>query len=452
MDDGKVITMPRQEEKNAPVAEVDANAPVLMKDESGTRWVTVTGSGVYQQSATNVDQIDDLPVGVYYLNYDKFKDLFSLKVAKPFNMPEKMYGDYQQLIDRILLTYNNEPKNLGILLCGLKGTGKSLTAKELCNQTGLPIIIIDADYTDTSSFKDFIHSIDQEVVFFYDEFEKKFHPQGGQANLLSLVEGITAHRCMYVFTANEMSQINPYFKNRPGRIRYKREYGGLPPETVREIVDDLLTERDHFDALIRMFTLIDNGDMNYDRVISFVQEVNMHKLAPAILMKDFNIVADTSPKDYELLIDFNGHYTFKGYATADFINFDGRINLRGDMIWKLYHAFENDFVHFRTKFPTMKSMQALEYAECFGSWVKEEKKQKGYDALNKLKDDGVIDEDLYDDVEDGTGYRYINCNWLGDEGVVATKFEVDSIVYETAAGIKFTFIPRRTRTYSSVTF
>jgi hypothetical protein len=38
----------------------------------------------------------------------------------------KIYGDLNNKVQRIFKTYESRDKNLGVLLSGLKGTGKSL--------------------------------------------------------------------------------------------------------------------------------------------------------------------------------------------------------------------------------------------------------------------------------------------------------------------------------------
>ncbi len=63
--------------------------------------------------------------------------------------------------------------NMGVLLNGVKGTGKSVTAKLICNELKnfLPIIIVDKAY---EGLPQFISKIQQEVIIFIDEFEKVF--------------------------------------------------------------------------------------------------------------------------------------------------------------------------------------------------------------------------------------------------------------------------------------
>lgn len=46
------------------------------------------------------------------------------KIAESFTFDYKLYGLNQKFIDYVLRTYENTTGNLGVLLDGIKGTGK----------------------------------------------------------------------------------------------------------------------------------------------------------------------------------------------------------------------------------------------------------------------------------------------------------------------------------------
>ena len=68
-------------------------------------------------------------------------------------------------------SFKGRKGNLGILLEGLKGTGKSLQAKHLCKNAGLPVILFTADWHGPTLEK-FLARIKQSAILFFDEFEK----------------------------------------------------------------------------------------------------------------------------------------------------------------------------------------------------------------------------------------------------------------------------------------
>ena len=84
----------------------------------------------------------------------------------------------------------------------------------------------------------FIDNIDDRCVFFIDEFEKMFEKPSDQSGLLSVVDGTSSKKNLFVFTANEKDKVNEYFFNRPSRIRYAYEYESLPDSIVLEVLED----------------------------------------------------------------------------------------------------------------------------------------------------------------------------------------------------------------------
>src|SRR5690606_9678356 len=117
-------------------------------------------------------QIDNLPVAVYKLHFNELlNELFLSKNSDKFELPEKVYGFESKFVERLIKTYKETSNNLGVLLNGLKGTGKTVTGKVFCNNINLPIIIVDAKYDILPSF---INSIQQDIVLFFDEYEKVY--------------------------------------------------------------------------------------------------------------------------------------------------------------------------------------------------------------------------------------------------------------------------------------
>lgn len=77
---------------------------------------------------------DVLPLGTYRLQYNERTDEFYLNKIEDFKLPKKLYGDFS-FCDRILNTFDNTEKNLGVLLSGEKGSGKTILAKKVCCQS-----------------------------------------------------------------------------------------------------------------------------------------------------------------------------------------------------------------------------------------------------------------------------------------------------------------------------
>ena len=208
-------------------------------------------------------------------------EIFLHRIADKFNFSFKLYGLDNKLISHVLNTYNKQENkhNLGVLLNGAKGTGKTVTAKYLANKLGLPVIICDRPY---GGLANFLASIDHDCVFFFDEFEKNFRLQCGNdedcagEDLLSIMDGVYSGDLCHVFllTTNEL-KVNDNLISRPSRIRYLKSFGEvIDHKVLDEYIDDNLIKKEYKQEII---DFIDSLTMvTIDIVKSIVDEVNLH--------------------------------------------------------------------------------------------------------------------------------------------------------------------------------
>lgn len=165
---------------------------------------------------------------------------YSLEYATSFKEPAKLYGDVTKQVNRIIHSYKQQDKNLGVLLHGVSGTGKSTLAKCIANTAleslELPVIIVTAQSIQHLEY--LITNLKQPVMFLVDEFEKMFENKEDQSYLLTLLDGLYISNHLFVLTANDASKINTYFFNRPSRIRYAIEYKSLGLDVCKEILEE----------------------------------------------------------------------------------------------------------------------------------------------------------------------------------------------------------------------
>lgn len=105
-------------------------------------------------------------------------------------------------------------------------------------EAGYPVIIVDQAFPGIASY---IESIEQEVVFLFDEFDKTFgsnHDSDPQSTFLSLFDGTSQGKKLFIITCNSLHGLNDYMVNRPGRFHYHFRFGYPTGEEIRQYLTD----------------------------------------------------------------------------------------------------------------------------------------------------------------------------------------------------------------------
>ena len=165
------------------------------------------------------------------------------KIDDTFQFDFKIYDlDSEEIISKIIMTWSSDllresNKNLGVIFNGLKGTGKTIAAKLLCNRIGLPVIVISKP---VNGMLEFIQSLHFESAILIDEAEKTFREE--QEVLLKMIDGVyNDMRKLYILTTNKLS-IDENLLGRPGRIRYIKEFSNLSAKAVNDVINDNLKD------------------------------------------------------------------------------------------------------------------------------------------------------------------------------------------------------------------
>ena len=240
--------------------------------------MNIVGAGNrYMVYGENVKTYKELPPDTYKVQFDKMTG-FSLVVHHDLVVNEKIYGPYAKKVNKILNTFEHLNRNMGVILSGPKGVGKSMFSRMLAEagrEKNLPLILVDIPIP---GIEDFISSIEQECIILFDEFEKTFKASkdrdfNPQENLLSLFDGIDNGKKLYVVTCNETRELNSYLLNRPGRFHYHFIMTSPTGEEVREYMSDNL-KGDARQYIEKVVALSGISSFTYDVLRAIAFELN----------------------------------------------------------------------------------------------------------------------------------------------------------------------------------
>lgn len=213
----------------------------------------------------------------------------------PFKIPNKVYGEFDT--DRYINSFNHSEKNMGILFNGLKGSGKTLESKLLCQKIGLPILVINS-YIKGVDLQNFINSMEQEVVLLIDEFEKLYDLEK-QEELLPLLDGVFNTKCLFLLICNDLT-ISKFILNRTGRIRYLKRFGGVSEALAEEIIRDRLINQERASQVMNLILLM--STVSVDNLLSLIDEMNIYDETALESVRKLNIHVEHTEFDVILFI------------------------------------------------------------------------------------------------------------------------------------------------------
>ena len=205
------------------------------------------------------------------------------RIDDTFRFDFKIYDlDCEDILLKIIKTWTSDlfresNKNLGVIFNGIKGTGKTIAAKLLCNRIGLPVIVISKP---VDGILEFIQSLHFESVVLIDEAEKTFREE--QEVLLKMIDGVYNNmRKLYILTTNKLS-IDENLLGRPGRIRYIREFSNLSARAVNDVIDDNLKDVSLKEEILKLVDSLEISTIDILKVI--IDECNVMGSVPSGFM------------------------------------------------------------------------------------------------------------------------------------------------------------------------
>ena len=253
--------------------------------------------GADYQMSESTNQMNILPKGVYKLMKNPMTGAFYVtRISDSFEFNYKVYATETKFINHVMTTWNNMDENLGLLLDGVKGTGKTITAQQIANATELPIIIVPFNYEGLTNF---LNNLQQDTVIFIDEYDKIFERYSN--SLLTVMDGVlkTSTRLMFLLTSNN-DYLDTNMVMRPSRIRYIKKFGNMSLATIIEVVDDMLIHTQWRKDCIKVISGLHIITM--DLVKSIIEEVNVHNMSPYEFKSFMNIEKPNEEKRYNIFM------------------------------------------------------------------------------------------------------------------------------------------------------
>ncbi|MDE6220579.1 MAG: AAA family ATPase [Lachnospiraceae bacterium] len=269
---------------------------------------------------------NELPARAYIVRFEKMTGFCLDEYADIQVKEDKLYGEHMKKVHKVLRAYEKFDRNLGVILSGCKGIGKSMFAKLLSVEAiegGIPVIVVDQYIPGIASY---IEEIDQRVMVLFDEFDKTFgdvKPAEGeiepQAALLSLFDGISQGKKLFAITCNDIRKLNDFIVNRPGRFHYHFRFDYPSAEEIRTYLYDKLGNK-YYHEIEPIVAFSRKVNLNYDCLRAIAFEVNSGESFHSAI-RDLNII-NLSQERYNFGIYFeNGSPMYVRNRNVDF--FDG---------------------------------------------------------------------------------------------------------------------------------
>mgnify|MGYP003289109492 CR=1 FL=1 len=266
---------------------------------------------VFPQDAINIKT--ELEPAIYEV-HASMAGYYLTRISDTFKMPAKVYGDVNTFANRIINTYNDrcaKHLNTGVLFSGIKGSGKTLQAKTIANNLvkAMPIIMVNTGFN-PSGLSGFLNSIDTECCVIFDEFEKNYSTNSEEDNdktavqngFLTMLDGTAESNKLFIFTCNDLSKINTYLLNRPGRIFYHFKFDSLSEETLMMYAAEKLNNVEFIDDLQIIKARLDDN-FTFDIMQSIIEESNRFNEAPSKFIKYMNLKSENSERKYSVVVE-----------------------------------------------------------------------------------------------------------------------------------------------------
>jgi hypothetical protein len=265
------------------------------------------GYSRYKIFKNQLNLLQNLPAQTYRIGYDEDEGLF-LQLAPPIEKIRfKLYGNIEERADMVITSYKKIERNLGVIISGERGLGKTLCSQLICYKMlhkgkGVPIIVVDKYY---DGINHFLASIDQDCVILFDEFEKNFKDHGSSSRgsrsrydstnsdqpeasqqevLLGLFDGTDSQNShkLFLLICNDINGLNQYYLGRPGRFHYHIRFTYPINSDVLAYLQEN-TDPKYYGTVTDIALMSEYIQLSYDSLRAIAFEINQGKNVQEII-------------------------------------------------------------------------------------------------------------------------------------------------------------------------
>lgn len=264
----------------------------------------VCSNGQFHIYGDAVQTMDKLPVNCFDVCFSKEAGHFLTRREDLTTRVNKVFGNSPAKVEKVFKTFNEIDRNMGVMLSGTKGMGKTLFVRMTCEKAvtlGYPVLIVN-DYIPALS--SFIQGINQDCVVIFDEFDKTYvdgeDKPVPQNELLNLFDGIDTGHKLFIITYNDGKKISEFLKDRPGRFRYHFSMEAPDADQCREFALDRLRS-EYSEVANKIASIRSFFTFTYDVLSSICDEINLGYSLDETL-KDLNVNFETGYQKYDITI------------------------------------------------------------------------------------------------------------------------------------------------------
>lgn len=315
----------------------------------------VNTGNIYRIYDNSVKTSNQLEPKSYQVEFDPRSGFFLSSYDDEIEVSEKVYGVHLEKVEKVLNSFKLFQRNLGVILSGDKGIGKSLFAKVLAEkgcELNYPLIIVNTYFP---GIADFLNSIQQEVIVIFDEFDKTFSSgkndennsyKDPQTEMLTLFDGLGTGKKLFVVTCNKLYGLNDYLVNRPGRFHYHIRFEYPSPDEIRSYMYDKLSKSDEIKTEVeKVVSFSHKVKLNYDCLRAIAFELSLGQTFETAI-QDLNIV-NIEKEEYTVVIYFKDGSHVKSTCYLDFFDdSDKTIDMYDNNNYHFYVTFNPDNAKF----------------------------------------------------------------------------------------------------------